>query len=211
MIRVKICGITSIEDALYCSSCGADALGFIFSRVTPRYVSLSKAGSIISKLDPFVSTVGVFVDEDKNTVEKTARRLNLDILQFHGKETPEFCRYFRPDFKVIKTFFPDDRFSFKSLKAYKVDACLFDVAFEKKKTGSRTISESLMREIALLSKTGRVIVSGGLNKDNLPRILKITRPYAVDVASGVESLPGKKDPGKVREFIKKARSYEIAG
>lgn len=206
-----MCGITNIEDAFCCSSCGADALGFIFSKVTPRYVSLSKAESIISRLDPFVSKAGVFVDEDKDTVEKIARRLNLDILQFHGKETPGFCGYFSPDFKVIKTFFPDDRPGLKSLKAYKVDAYLFDVAFEKKKNGPRSISESLLKEIALLNKTYRVVISGGLNTDNLTRILKITRPYAVDVASGVESLPGKKDPGKVREFIKKAKSYEITG
>ncbi len=105
MLKIKICGITNLEDALLCSSLGADALGFIFSQKSPRYISEREAKRIILGLDPYVLRVGVFVDEEKERVLETAQSLNLDALQFHGQENPAYCRFFKERFRVIKTFF----------------------------------------------------------------------------------------------------------
>lgn len=106
MVKVKICGITNLEDALFASFAGADAIGFIFSKKSPRYISEKRAGEIIQQLDPFLIKVGVFLDQEKQEVLDLASFLNLDVLQFHGKENPGYCHYFKPRFKVIKVFFP---------------------------------------------------------------------------------------------------------
>ena len=104
--RIKICGITNSEDALFCSELGVDALGFIFTKVSPRYISPSKAKQIIKQLPPFIVKIGVFVDEKKEVVRKIGEELGLNVIQFHGKESPVFCDSFHPEFGVIKTFFP---------------------------------------------------------------------------------------------------------
>lgn len=205
MIKVKICGITNLEDALLASSQGADAIGFIFSKKSPRYISEQAAKKIISKLDPFLIKVGVFLDEEREKVLNTATQLNLDVVQFHGQETPRYCHFFKPKFKVIKVFFPEDRPYEVKLSRYNIDAFMFDLKYEQKREGLRELGSDILKEIATFIKRGRrVIISGGLNIENITRVKKLN-PYALDVASGVEKLVGKKDEELVKIFIKKAK------
>jgi phosphoribosylanthranilate isomerase len=207
MIKVKVCGITNLEDALFCSKAGADALGFIFSKKSPRYLKEKQAKEIIDNLDPFVSKVGVFMDEEKERVFEIASFLNLDVLQFHGRESPSYCAYFKKKFKVIKVLFPQDRpFKEKILKYKKVDGFLFDIKYEEKIKGKKNLSKEILKELRFLIKEGvKVIISGGLNVDNVLEVKKIS-PYAVDVCSGLEKFVGKKDKDLVIKFIQKVKN-----
>ena len=206
MIKVKICGITNIEDALICSSAGADALGFIFTKKSPRYINDKDAKKIIREIDPFTVKVGVFVDEDKKKVFDIASYLKLDVLQFHGTEAPSYCNFFRSKFKVIKVFFSHQQPFKDKIHHYKADAFLFDIRYEEKMKGKKVLPKSVLTELASFIKLGqRVIVSGGLNLSNIARIKRLS-PYAVDIASGVEKFIGKKDKDLVIKFIKKVKN-----
>ena len=209
MIKVKICGITNLEDAILASSAGADALGFIFSKKSPRYINKSKAQRIIQRLDPFLAKVGVFLDQEKQEVLDIASSLGLDILQFHGRETPAYCHFFKPKFKVIKVFFPEDSPYEGKTSRYKIDAFMFDIKYEQKQKGKKILPAKDLAEVAgLIKKDKRVIISGGLNIKNIGNAKKL-KPYALDVASGVESMVGKKDSQLIKTFIKKVK-YEVA-
>ena len=208
-MKVKICGITNSKDAALVSSVGADAIGFIFSKKSPRCISKRKAEGIIKSLDPFIVKVGVFLNQDKQEVSDIASSLNLDVLQFHGKETPAYCHSFKPRFKVIKVFFPEDSPYERKISGYKVDAFMFDVKYEKKLNGEKTLSTKDLKELSNLIKKGkRIIISGGLNINNISKIKRI-KPYALDVASGVESMVGEKDSQLVSAFVNKVK-YEVA-
>ncbi|MFH1772707.1 MAG: phosphoribosylanthranilate isomerase [Candidatus Omnitrophota bacterium] len=204
-MKVKICGITNLEDAQFASQEGADAIGFIFSKKSPRFITVKEAKKIISCLDPFVTKTGVFADEDKEKVLETADCLGLSVLQFHGKETASYCNSFTKKYKVIKTFFPQDMpFSVK-ISPYRIDGFLFDVKLQDKLKGKKILPMDALKEIGgIIGKGKRVILSGGLNPDNISTV-KNLNPYAVDVASGVENLVGKKDHGLVKLFIKRAK------
>jgi len=205
-MKVKICGITNLKDALLVSSAGADALGFIFSKKSPRYISKRKAGEIIQRLDPFLTKVGVFLDQGKQEVLDIASSLGLDILQFHGREAPAYCHFFKPRFKVIKVFFPEDSPYEGKISRYKIDAFMFDIKYEEKTKGKRMLPAEALREVASLIKRGkRVILSGGLNVKNVGNAKKL-KPYALDVASGLESMIGKKDSQLVKAFINKVKT-----
>lgn len=205
MIKVKICGITNLEDALVCSKEGADALGFVFSKKSPRYITEKEAAKIISGLDPYITKVGVFLDEEKEKVQDIANMLCLNALQFHGKETPSFCASFTPKFKVIKVFFPEDSPVASKILRYKIDAAMFDIKYEKKTKDENTLDKNMLKEISALIKAGsRIIISGGLNVKNISQIARF-KPYAVDVSSSLEKFVGKKDIELVREFIKKVK------
>jgi len=209
MIKVKICGITNLEDALLVSSAGADALGFIFSKKSPRYINKRKAQEIIQRLGPFLAKVGVFLDQDKQEVLDIASSLRLDVLQFHGREAPAYCHFFKPRFKVIKVFFPKDSPYEGKISRYKIDAFMFDLKYEEKTKGKKVLPVKALKEVAGLIKKGkRVIISGGLNIKNIGNVKKL-KPYALDVASGVESMVGKKDSQLIKIFIKKVK-YEAA-
>ena len=208
-MKVKICGITNSKDAALVSSVGTDAIGFIFSKKSPRCISTRKAEGIIKSLDPFIVKVGVFLNQDKQEVSDIASSLNLDVLQFHGKETPAYCHSFKPRFKVIKVFFPEDSPYERKISGYKVDAFMFDVKYEKKLNGEKTLSTKDLKELSNLIKKGkRIIISGGLNINNISKIKRI-KPYALDVASGVESMVGEKDSQLVSAFVNKVK-YEVA-
>ena len=213
MIKVKICGITNVEDALLACRCGADVLGFIFFKKSPRYIKPQVAKKIISQLGPFVVTAGVFIDEKKDAAYDLASYLDLDILQFHGNESSSYCHYFKPKFKVIKVFFPSDRPFREKCCRYRVDAFLFDIRYKEKLQGAKTLSVDILREIFSLTKEGhRGIISGGLNVKNILKTKKFN-PYAVDVSRGVEKFIGKKDEKLVQLFIKIAKEtsdYEKA-
>lgn len=209
MIRVKICGITNLDDALLASAAGADAVGFIFSKKSPRYISLSKAKGIIRSLDPFLTRAGVFLNQDKQEVLDIATTLNLDILQFHGKETPQYCSCFKPRFKIVKVFFPEDSPYQRKILRYKVDAFMFDMKYEDKMKNKKALPAKDLKEISGIIKSGkRVVISGGLNVINVDSAVKL-KPYALDVSSGVESMIGKKDSQLTETFIKKVK-YETA-
>jgi len=206
MIHVKICGITTHEDAQAAVDAGADALGFVFYRPSPRYVSLEQATQIIQRLPPFVTTVGLFVDVGLETVNDMAACCGLDRIQLHGHETPAFCDQVTQP--VIKAFRVKNAESLGQLPDYRVSAYLLDAYVEGSLPGGT--GTPFPWELAARAKAyGPVILAGGLTLDNVEAAIKQTRPYGVDVSSGVESAPGIKDHRKVREFVTRARAVAL--
>jgi len=205
-VRVKICGITNDEDALAAVDAGADALGFMFYGPSPRNVSSAVAIEIIRQLPPFVAKVGVFVDATADMVRKAVAECGLDTLQFHGDETSEFCRAFAP-LKVYKAFRVQNLESLEALPRYRTDAWLLD-GFAADKLGGT--GAKFDWNLALRAKQlGRpIILAGGLTPENVGKAVRMVQPFAVDVSSGVESSPGRKDRVKVRDFITAAKGYE---
>jgi phosphoribosylanthranilate isomerase len=199
MVKIKICGITNLEDALLAADLGADALGFIFYPPSPRSVAPDAARAIIAQLPPFVSTVGVFVDEDAAAVKDLAAAVGLDWLQLHGQETPDYCRNLGR--RIIKAFRIRDENSLAGLAAYRgiVQAFLLDT-YKKGQLGGT--GETFNWDLALKAKKfGPIILGGGLTAANVARAVATAQPQAVDVASGVEAAPGKKDPVKLKAFF----------
>ena len=202
MTRVKVCGITTLEDALHAADLGADAVGFIFYPKSPRYIPPPEAAEIIRGLPPFVASVGVFVDCPSGEVDSIAAACSLTAVQLHGSETPEFCDQFRV--KVIKAFRVRDARLPPEIDRYRTDAILLDAFIEGSPGGTgKTFSWEVAREA---KRFGRVILAGGLNCENVRNAIETVRPYAVDVSSGVETAPGKKDPIRLAEFLKKVKT-----
>ena len=200
MLRIKICGITNLEDALAATDYGADALGFVFHKKSPRNVTPETAKKIISELPPYITTVGVFVNEKKDDIEKIVRFSGLDIIQLHGSEPPEMCRMCR---KVIKAIRVKDLTSLEPLNKYKVSAFLLDTYSPNATGGTGRIFNW---DIAVeAKKMGRIILAGGLTPENVAEAIRWVMPFAVDAATGVESKTGKKDHKKLRQFIESAR------
>ena len=201
-VKVKICGITRTTDALAAADAGADALGFMFYVSSPRCVNHERAAQIIRELPPFVARVGVFVNPTEAEVREAIARCGLDTLQFHGEETPEFCRKF--GLKVIKAFRIRDAASLQATGAYSGEAWLLDsyVAGQLGGTGSR-----FNWDLAVEAVRSRrpVILAGGLTPENAAEAVRQVRPYGLDVSSGVESAPGLKDAAKVHAFIAAAK------
>jgi phosphoribosylanthranilate isomerase len=205
MIRIKICGITSLEDAQLAVELGANALGFIFYSKSPRNVSIQAAANICAALPPFVSRVGVFVNEIEYTIEKVLQECGIDTLQFHGDEPPGFCQKFPA--KSIKAFQLQNEESLRQISDYDVDAWLLDSYSPDVRGGSgKVFNWDLAIEAKKLGKP--IILSGGLTPDNVVSAVQKIQPYAIDVSSGVELSPGKKDADKLRAFFKACRSLE---
>jgi phosphoribosylanthranilate isomerase len=204
-LRIKICGITRYEDARTAVSLGVDALGFIFFPQSPRYISPFAAKDIIEKLPPFVSKVGVFVNENPHRVVEVIQTAGLDTIQFHGDEPPQYCDMF--PLPVIKAFsVRDGDFNASILSAYKTSAHLLDTWDPERRGGSgNTFDWSAAVDACNISDA--VILSGGLNPINIGSAIRTVRPYAVDVNSGVELNPGIKNPYKMREFVSIIRKY----
>jgi phosphoribosylanthranilate isomerase len=203
MIHVKICGITSLEDAGAAVDAGADALGFVFYPPSPRYVSPEKADQIIRQLPPFVTTVGLFVDVAFDAINQLAARCGLDRIQLHGGETPEFCR--RISRPVIKAFRIRNAESLTPVPDYQVSAYLLDAYVEGALPGG-TGAAFAWELAARVKPHGPVILAGGLTPDNVEAAIERTLPYGVDVSTGVECAPGVKDHRKVCEFIARAKA-----
>jgi len=202
MVRVKICGITNIEDALEAVEAGADALGFVFFERSPRNIFPEQAAAIIRQLPPFVQTVGLFVNQELAVVNSIADRCGLDLIQLHGEESPDFCSGVKR--RVIKAFRVKDAASLDHMPDYNVAACLLDAWSPAAHGGT---GETFNWEIAAAAAvSSRIILAGGLTPGNVTAAVEAVRPYAVDVSSGVESAPGKKDPVKIRNFILNARN-----
>ena len=188
-----------MPDALLAAQLGAHALGFIFHPKSPRYVAPDAARAIIALLPPFVLSVGVFVDEEAQAVQDLAARVGLDWLQLHGSEPPDYCRSLGR--RVIKGFRIKDEASLAALAPYQ-EACqafLLDT-YKKDRIGGtgEAFDWHLAREA---QKYGPIILAGGLTPANVARAVDVAQPQAVDVASGVEAAPGKKDPEKLKRFF----------
>lgn len=202
VVKVKICGITNIEDAKSAMSSGADALGFVFAP-SPRRITDIAAGEIIGELPLSLLSVGVFVNEQLPRVKEIIKRCNLSAVQFHGEESPDYCAHFEK-VKVIKAFRVKNSDSLKYLSDYEVDAFLLDTYVQREAGGTGTnFNWNLASSLKDCPKL--IILSGGLSPENVTEAIKIVKPYAVDVSTGVESRPGKKDPKLVEEFIRKAK------
>jgi len=205
-VRVKICGLTNLEDARVAMDAGAHALGFIFFPGSPRYVTSAAAARIISQLPPLVSKVGVFVNEPFESILQIAKTTGIDTIQLHGDETPALCEALaREGFKVIKAFRIKDQSSLHSLQQYSAAAFLLDsyVPGQLGGTGAR-FNWDLAVQVAASGTP--IILAGGLVPENIRDAVAKVAPYGVDVSSGVESAPGKKDHARVRAFIEGARS-----
>lgn len=201
MVKVKICGITNVTDALLAVSYGADALGFIFYKKSPRFVAVKTAQAIISELPPCVKTVGVFVNEAADKVNRIADTCKLDIVQLHGDESAAFCKKIKR--RVIKAFRIKDEKSLLPMPAYKVSGFLLDAFVADLHGGSgETCDWTLVRRA---EEYGPIILAGGLTPDNVAEAIRQAEPYGVDVCSGVEESKGKKDPEKIKAFIRAAR------
>jgi len=201
MIKIKICGITNLDDALFAAECGADALGFNFYKKSPRYIEPQKAAEIIAQLPPFVMPVGVFVNEREDRIREIQHMTCIQSVQFHGDESPEFCQRFEG--RVIKAFQVKDKESLKVMAHYRVGAFLLDSYREGMRGGTGVTFDW---HLAVVAKTfGKIILAGGLTPVNVAEAVKLVQPYGVDVAGGVENEKGIKDQGKVKKFITEVR------
>jgi phosphoribosylanthranilate isomerase len=200
-IRIKICGITNLDDALCAVAAGADALGFVFYEKSPRYVLPEKVGQIVVQLPPFVTTVGLFVNADAETIRQTMWTAGLNVVQLHGDETAEDCSL--SPYQVIKAVRVKDADSLAGIDHYNVSALLLDAWNERQYGGTgEQFDWQLAKQL-----TGRLplVLAGGLTLDNVAQAIRIVSPYAVDVSSGVEVRPGFKDHNKIRKFIQQVR------
>ncbi len=197
-LKVKVCGITNEKDALLASSLGAWALGFVFYKQSPRFISPSRAQKIIQALPPFVTPVGIFVNQKEGAVKSIADFCGLGALQLHGDETPLYCSRLR-QYKIIKAFRVKEDFDISNCSQFKVSAYLFDAYDEKDYGGSgKTFNWDVIKD----KKFARpVILSGGLTPENIAEAARAVSSYAVDVSSGVEKSPGQKDGKLLQDFF----------
>jgi len=202
MIKIKICGLTHIDDALQACACGADALGLVFYEKSPRCVTREQARAIVAALPPFVTTVGLFVNEDPETVREIVDFCGLDVIQLHGDEGPDAC--FFPPRRVLKALRVRGAESLAGVERFAVAALLLDAWHPDSYGGTGQLGD--WKLAARLAAERPVILAGGLNPQNVAEAIRQVRPYGVDVSSGVESSPGRKDPARVAAFIRNARA-----
>jgi phosphoribosylanthranilate isomerase len=202
MVEIKICGITNVSDALIAADCGADALGFIFYPKSQRYVEPEKAKEIIQKLPCEISKVGVFVNHEIEEVKEIAQFCGLDLIQLHGDEPPEYCAQF-PMSSLIKAVSCRTEQEILELRSFPVAAILMDARDSRQYGGTGKNSD--WRLAIMVKEAHPLILAGGLNKENIRKAIEMVKPQAVDINRGVEILPGKKDPNKIREIMKIVR------
>jgi phosphoribosylanthranilate isomerase len=201
--RVKICGITRVEDAGAAARAGADAIGLVFEPASPRYVEVERARAIAASLPPFVTVVGLFVNAAPERIREVLSRVRIDLIQFHGAETPAQCRLHpRPYIKAVSMREAVDLHAVQS--AYGDAAGLLLDAYSPGVAGGSGTAFDWTRVPRDLDKP--VILAGGLTPANVAEAVRTTRPYAVDVSSGVESAKGVKDAGKIAAFIEAVRN-----
>ncbi|HSW64677.1 MAG TPA: phosphoribosylanthranilate isomerase [Dissulfurispiraceae bacterium] len=201
MLRIKICGITNAGDASAAVEYGADALGFVFYPKSPRSVPPETARMIIESLPPFITTVGVFVNETAETITRIKAETGINMVQLHGEEPPSFCSEWP---RIIKAFRIAAMSDLDSLAQYSASAFLLDTYSPAEHGGTGQIFNW---EVAVEAKRyGRIILAGGLTPDNIAQAVAKVKPYGVDVSSGVEREKGKKDLDKLRLFIERAKA-----
>lgn len=202
-VRVKICGITSLVDGQTAVEAGADLVGFVFYPQSPRFVRIEEAAAISAALPAAVLRVGVFVNADPELVWRAVQLCGLGLLQFHGEEPPEFCLQF--GLMTMKAFRIRDAASLAILPGYATDAWLLDAYTPGARGGTgATFNWDLAVEAKALGRP--VFLAGGLNPENVAQAVERVAPFGVDVSSGVETAPGRKDPAKVRAFIAAAKA-----
>src|SRR5437763_5141370 len=208
MTRVKICGISQFEDARDAALLGADAIGLNFYSNSPRYIEPARAAKIIEKLPPFVTVVGVFVNyPNPQNQEDFAVSLGLHAVQLHGSETPDYCSMVQR-VKVIKAFRVDSNFRVDTLRSHGSGTFLLDACSPDQFGGT---GKSFNWELVFGANAfGSIIIAGGLNAENVSQAVNMLHPFAVDVSSGVESKPGKKDYEKMRRFIEAVHRTDLA-
>lgn len=211
MTRIKICGITRLEDALEAAHAGADALGFNFSRMSPRFITPEKAKAIIEKLPPFIQSAGIFVDQSPDDINTICRFCGLQIAQLHSSRySPEQARSIS-EARVIRVFHPEEDFAVEEVFDYArksgVGTFLFDACRPGMAggTGERIGTSLAARIFREVGSSCYGILAGGLNETNVSEAIVQTRPYAVDTASGVEREPGVKDTARMIAFIRAVR------
>jgi len=203
--RVKICGITNLADAKVAVEARADALGFVFYEKSPRHITILAAAAISKQLPGFVMRVGVFVNAPEDVVLRAIGECGLTLLQFHGEEPPGYCSQF--GLMSMKAFRMRDAGTLKELAKYPTDAWLLDAYSSEAIGGS---GEKFNWDLAIeAQKFGRpIFLAGGLTPDKVAEAVRQVRPFGVDVSSGVEISPGKKDPAKVRAFIEAVKTAD---
>jgi phosphoribosylanthranilate isomerase len=204
--RIKICGITTREDARDAISCGADAIGLNFYPDSPRYISIDQAAQIAAIVPPFVSVVGLFVDEPAASIERILSNVAIDLIQFHGDEAPQFCQQFgRPWIKALRVR-PDLDISGACRRYCGARGVLLDSWQEGMPGGT---GKSFDWQLALGELPLPVVLAGGLHAGNVGNAMAALRPAAVDVSGGVERSPGIKDMDKIRQFIAAVRAADL--
>jgi phosphoribosylanthranilate isomerase len=206
MTAIKICGITRTQDALAAAHCGANAIGMVFYAQSPRYVTPSRAAELIRALPPFVTSVGLFVDAAASEVTQMLAQARVDLLQFHGAESPQYCRQFGvPYLKAVRVRPGVDLLQYA--RDYPdAKALLLDAYVEGMHGGTGAVFDW-----ALIPKTLSlpVVLSGGLTPENVAAAVRAVRPWAVDVSSGVEQSKGIKDAAKIAAFVTGVRNAEV--
>lgn len=206
MTRIKVCGMTSVQDAMAAVELGAQAIGLIFYQPSPRGVTPETALAIVRALPPFVTAVGVFVNERAAVVREVVGRCGLTALQFHGDEAPAYCAEFGTP--VIKAFRVSAGWDPAALAPYQVSAYLLDTYAEGLYGGTGLAFPWEAAEAA--RRRGRVILAGGLAPETVGAAIARVRPYAVDVCSGVEAAPGRKDLSRLRAFVEAVQAADRA-
>ena len=206
MTKIKICGITNKIDAVNAASLHVDMLGFVFYKKSKRYVGPRLAEDIINELPASIEKVGLFVDEEKSRVLQIAQDAGLTMLQFHGDETPEYCSNFRDNYKVIKAFRLKDKNDLKKVNDYDTDFYLLD-NFKTDSIGGtgEPFDWKILKDFEILKP---VILAGGLNPGNVGRAIKEIAPLGVDVSTGVETSPGRKDLDLMKKFVENVRKID---
>ncbi len=202
-VKVKICGITNLADAQAAIEAGADALGFMFYDQSPRKITITQAAEIARQVSPFIMKTGVFVNPPADFVMRAIAECGLTLLQFHGDETPEFCTQF--GIMSMKAFRIRDDSSLAAIPKYPTDAYLLDAYSAEARGGT---GEKFNWDLAVEAKRfGKpIFLAGGLTPENVAEAVRKVHPFGVDVSSGVESAPGKKDHAKVKAFIQAVRA-----
>lgn len=203
-VRSKICGITRVDDALVAARAGADAIGLVFYKPSPRAVDIQQARQIVAALPPFITVVGLFVNASRCEVNETLDAVRLDVLQFHGDETPEQCEgYNRPYLKALRVR-PDDDIAALCEQYVGATALLLDAYVEGVPGGTGVAFDWSLIPSQL---TKPIILAGGLTPENVSEAIEQVRPYGVDVSGGVELSKGVKDARRVERFVKAVRSW----
>jgi phosphoribosylanthranilate isomerase len=209
MVKVKICGITNLKDARQAFDEGADFLGFNFYPRSPRYVTPRRARGILRRLPRKIASVGVFVNEQEDKILKIARQVGLDHLQLHGEESPATIAHLARSLPVIKAVRVRNSFRTAELARYQHASAFLLDGFDRRRHGGS--GKTFRWNIALRAKrAGHIFLAGGLTPENVSEGIRSAKPYAVDVCSGVESKPGKKDPALVVKFMRAVRSSRRA-
>jgi phosphoribosylanthranilate isomerase len=204
MTFIKICGITNVDDARVAIDAGTDALGFNFYQPSPRYISPENAREIIEQLPDSVLTVGVFVNEDTDSLKNIAAQAGIAAVQLHGDESPRYCRELAATYEVIKVLAVSDDFDPQAAQVYEVQAIMLDTRDKTLRGGTgRAFDWSVASQVNQL--VPKLFLAGGLSPENIEEAIEMVNPFAVDACSSLEDSPGRKNEQRMRAFVEKAR------